>query len=177
MMHADPRNLVIIAILLVVAVLLWRNRRKVLDRNLHLLAGLTQGTIEFPLLNLPIRAVVTGQFKLRKVKFTVSLFSKYSDLKVCMEPLGIPESHSFLGLWKPGPTDCTHSSGNKIYYTGPGGLYFGAPPSGRPHLPGSFLKRIDEQDIRHYLDHLVSACEQVERATAEKPAAVRAEQT
>jgi len=176
MMHADPRNLVIIAGLIVVAILLWINRRRVLDRNLHLLAGLTQGTIQFPWFNFPIRAIVTGRFKQRKVTFTINPFSKFSDLKVCMEPLGVPESHNFLGLWKPGPTDCSHSSGNRIYYTGPGVFYLGAPPYGRPHLPGSFPGRIDEQDIRYYLDHLVSACEQIEKAAAEKPVNTRAEQ-
>jgi hypothetical protein len=165
MMHADPRNIVTIIILIVAAILIWRNRRKVLDSNLRLLAGLIQGTIEFPFLNLPFYTIVRGQYKGRKVTFTVTLFSKTYDLKICMEPLGIPESRDFLGLWHAGPTEDTMKCGNHIYYAGPGGLYFGRLPCGRPHLPGSFLKQVDREDIVFYLEHLVSAAEQMEANT------------
>jgi hypothetical protein len=163
MMHADPRNIVIIIALIVAAILFWRNRRKVLDRNLSLLAGLVQGTIELPFLNLPFYAIVRGYYKGRRVTFTVKLgASKYSDLKICMEPMGIPESRDFLGLWHSGPTDYTMQCGSHIYYSGPGGLYIGGTPSGRPHLPRSLLRELDRQDIMFYLEHLVTAAEQME---------------
>ncbi len=163
MMHADPRNIVVIVVLIVVAIVAWMNRKKVLDRNLSLLAGFIHGTIECPFLNLPFYCVVRGRYKDRKVTFTIKLFSKYHDLKVCMEPLGIPESRDFLGLWHSGPTEYTMKCGNKVYYTGPGGIYFGGLPCGRPSLPRSSLLPLDREDIIFYLEHLVGAVERLEQ--------------
>lgn len=169
MRHIDPRNVIVILVLLAAAILGWRNRRKVLGRNLQLLAGLIQGTIEFPWLGLPLYSVVTGQYKGRRVTFSFNLLTRREGLRICMEAMGLPESRNFFGLWNGGPTDETSNDGNKIYYTGLDGISTRRGKSGHPNRPSGLLWPLVREDIAYYLDHLTIAAEQMEKESVTIP--------
>jgi hypothetical protein len=141
----------------------------VLDRNLQLLAGFIAGTIEFPWLGLPVRAEVNGRYKGRRVTFTIDFLTRRESFRVCMEALGMSRSRGFLGIWKGGPTENTSFCGNRIYFTGPGGIFFGTRSCGRPYLPGSPLFPLDREDIAYYLEQLVIAAEQMEKESVSAP--------
>jgi hypothetical protein len=162
MMNADPRNLVVIAVFIVVLVLVYRDRRKVLDENLKTLADLLHGQIDFPFLGLPICARVTGRYKGRSVTCCWNCCSRHEDFEIYIEPLGIPQGMGIVGPNDGEPTEYTIMVENKIYYWGPSGFVFGRRQSRPPHLPPTLLARLNKDDAVYYFEHLTKAAEVVE---------------
>jgi hypothetical protein len=165
---ADPRSLVAMAVLLVVAVFVYFNRRKVLDDNLNLFADLLRGQIRFPVLGLPVYATVVGQYKGRAVTCRWSMLTKYENITLYIEAIGVPRSTSWLQKSEGEPTECTYLTGNRIYYCGPSGVSLGTERSRRPYLSGLIRKRLLRTDVAYYLEHLTQAAEVVESGGVQK---------
>jgi hypothetical protein len=164
-MMIDPRNLAVIAVLTIGLSILAKKKLAVLKSNLRLMADLTHGLISFPFFGLPFYANVQGRYKGRRVTFKYLFFSRWRDLRIYIEPSGIPPTREFRLLPHEGPTDYTCTSGNKIQYVGPSGFSYGANRNRVPKLPGTTLRPLDREAIIFYLEHLATAAEIMEKST------------
>jgi|GEM_PF-6811584 len=157
----DPRNLVIMALLTAIAYFFLRRLWRILNSNLHLIAGLLHGEIIYPFLNLPVYFTVEGLYKGRKVTcYCNPLGRRYGDAKFSIEPISGLRESSFFSLAKEGPLDGTYIEGNKVFCEEPVSTTLTRSRFGRS---ASLLNPISRQDLIAYLDQLSVAAEQVEK--------------
>jgi len=171
MMHADPRNLVIAVVVIVVALFILGRLWRIMNSNLQLIANVLHGEINYPVLNLAVYFVVEGTYNGRRVACYCNPLGSGKrsggDTKFSIEPHRGLEESSFYSLSDDGPTDVTYVDENKIFCREP--VSSTARQKWKPIRRASLFSPITRQELITYLDQLTAAAELVENCPSKIP--------
>jgi hypothetical protein len=167
MTHPNPINLVLAAVVIIVASFVLRQLWRTMNSNLQLIADVLHGEINYPFLSLPLYFVVEGSYKGRKVACYCNPLGsgRHSggDTKFSIEPnIGLKEA-SLLSLRNDCPTDVTYIDGNKIFCHEP---VSAARQRNAAFRRADLLRPISRQDLIAYLDQLTVVAERVENGAS-----------